>query len=293
MRSSVMSIRTITRSACALSATTLLALGAASCGNGSDGGSDDAAQSGSSASDSGGTDQEAADGSSDGGGSGSGASSDGGSDASSDQASDGSSSAGSDSSTPSASSDDDSDDSDDSDGSSGKGSSDDDSSVASKGSGSGTASGKADGGGSNDQVSDCTASHLKISVDQGDPAAGSVMFTISFTNTGDDPCRIGGYPGVSAVGGGDGTQLGKAAQRGQAGKAAVLIPNGHAEASLKAVDVGDGGGPLGDECEATDADGWRVYAPGSKKAQYVAQDGLHACAGDVDWLTVDGVHGMK
>ncbi|WP_227488341.1 DUF4232 domain-containing protein [Brachybacterium subflavum] len=290
MRSSVMSIRTITRSACALSATTLLALGAASCGNGSDGGSDDAAQSGSSASDSGGTDQEAADGSSDGGGSGSGASSDGGSDASSDQASDGSSFAGSDSSTPSASSDDDSD---DSDGSSGKGSSDDGSSVASKGSGSGTASGKADGGGSNDQVSDCTASHLKISVDQGDPAAGSVMFTISFTNTGDDPCRIGGYPGVSAVGGGDGTQLGKAAQRGQAGKAAVLIPNGHAEASLKAVDVGDGGGPLGDECEATDADGWRIYAPGSKKAQYVAQDGLHACAGDVDWLTVDGVHGMK
>ncbi|MFE5774482.1 DUF4232 domain-containing protein [Brachybacterium sp. NPDC056505] len=280
MRSSVMSIRTITRSACALSATTLLALGAASCGNGSDGGSDDAAQSGSTASDSGGTDQEASDGASDDGGSGSGASSDGGSDASSDQASDGSSSAGSDSSTPSASSDGDSDDS-------------GGSSAASKGSGSGTASGKADGGGSNDQVSDCTALHLKISVDQGDAAAGSVMFTISFTNTGDDPCRIGGYPGVSAVGDGNGTQLGKAAQRGQAGRAAVLIPNGHAEASLKAVDVGDGGGPLGDECRATDADGWRIYAPGSTKAQYVAQDGLHACAGDVDWLTVDGVHGMK
>lgn len=258
MRSSVMSIRTITRSACALSATTLLALGAASCGNGSDGGSD----------------------------------------ASSDQASDGTSSAGSDSSTPSATSDDDSDDSDDSSGSSGKGasdmgSSDGDSSAASKGSGSGTASGKADSGGSNDEVSDCTDSHLKISVDQGDAAAGSVMFTISFTNTGDDPCRIAGYPGVSAVGDGNGTQLGKAAQHGQAGKAAVLIPNGHAEASLKAVDVGDGGGPLGDECEATDADGWRIYAPGSKRAQYVKQDGLHACAGDVDWLTVDGVHGMK
>lgn len=288
MRSSVMCIRTITRSACALSATTLLALGAASCGNGSDGGSDDAAQSGSTASDSGGAGQEPADGASDAGGTGSGASSDGGgSEASSDQASDGSSSSGSDDSAPSASSDD------DSGGSSGKGSSDGDSSAASKGAGSGIASGKADGGGSNDEVSDCTASDLDVSISQGDAAAGSVMFTISFTNTGDDPCRIGGYPGVSAVGDGNGTQLGKAAQRGQAGRAAVLIPNGHAEASLKAVDVGDGGGPLGDECRATDADGWRIYAPGSTKAQYVAQDGLHACAGDVDWLTVDGVHGMK
>ncbi|UQN28870.1 DUF4232 domain-containing protein [Brachybacterium kimchii] len=260
-----MSIRTITRSACALSATALLALGAASCGNGSDDGSGDTAQGGdSAASDSGGASQEPADGTSDGGG---------GSDsgASSDQSSDGSSDKGS----------------------SDNGSSDDDSSVASKGAGSGTASGKADGGGSNDEVSDCTASDLDVSVSQGDPAAGSVMFTISFTNTGDDPCRIGGYPGVSAVGDGNGTQLGKAAQRGQAGKAAVLIPNGHAEASLKAVDVGDGGGPLGDECKATDADGWRIYAPGSKKAAYVEQDGLHGCAGDVDWLTVDGVHGMK
>jgi hypothetical protein len=282
MRTSVMSIRTITRSACALSATALLALGAASCGNGSDDGPGDTAQGGdSAASDSGGASQEPADGTSDGGG---------GSDsgASSDQSSDGSSSASSDSSTPS---DDSSDGS--SDDSSDKGSSDDDSSVASKGAGSGTASGRADGGGSNDEVSDCTASDLDVSVSQGDPAAGSVMFTISFTNTGDDPCRIGGYPGVSAVGDGNGTQLGKAAQRGQAGKAAVLIPNGHAEASLKAVDVGDGGGPLGDECKATDADGWRIYAPGSKKAAYVEQDGLHACAGDVDWLTVDGVHGMK
>ncbi|MBK0332885.1 DUF4232 domain-containing protein [Brachybacterium sp. MASK1Z-5] len=282
MRSSVMSIRTITRSACALSATTLLALGAASCGNGSDDGGADTAQGGdSAASDGGGASQEPADGASDGGGA-----SDSG--AASDESSDGSSSASSDSSTPS---DDTSDDT--SDGSSGKGSSDDDSSVSSKGAGSGTASGKADGGGSNDKVSDCTASNLDVSVSQGDPAAGSVMFTISFTNTGDDPCRIGGYPGVSAVGGGNGTQLGKAAQRGRAGKAAVLIPNGHAEASLKAVDVGDGGGPLGDECKATDADGWRIYAPGSKKAAYVEQDGLHGCAGDVDWLTVDGVHGMK
>ncbi|UEJ81517.1 DUF4232 domain-containing protein [Brachybacterium halotolerans subsp. kimchii] len=289
MRSSVMSIRTITRSACALSATTLLALEAASCGNGSDDGSADTAQGGdSAASDGGGSNQEPADGASDGGGA-----SDSG--ASSDEASDGSSSASSDSSTPS---DDSSSKGSSGKGSSGKGSSDkgssdDDSSVASKGAGSGTASGKADGGGSNDTVSDCTASNLDISVSQGDPAAGSVMYTISFTNTGDDPCRIGGYPGVSAVGGGNGTQLGKAAQRGQAGKAAVLIPNGHAEASLKAVDVGDGGGPLGDECKATDADGWRIYAPGSKKAAYVEQDGLHGCAGDVDWLTVDGVHGMK
>ncbi|MCG7308860.1 DUF4232 domain-containing protein [Brachybacterium sp. ACRRE] len=288
MRSSVMSIRTITRSACALSATALLALGAASCGNGSDDGSADTAQGGdSAASDGGGASQEPADGASDGGG----ASDSGGS---SDESSDDSSSASSDSSTPSDDSSDGPSSKGSSDkGSSDKGSSDDDSSVASKGAGSGTASGKADGGGSNDTVSDCTASNLDVSVSRGDPAAGSVMYTISFTNTGDDPCRIGGYPGVSAVGGGNGTQLGKAAQRGQAGKAAVLIPNGHAEASLKAVDVGDGGGPLGDECKATDADGWRIYAPGSKKAAYVEQDGLHGCAGDVDWLTVDGVHGMK
>ena len=60
---------------------------------------------------------------------------------------------------------------------------------------------------------------------------------------------------------------------------------------MRMVNVAGGGGPLGDDCEAQPADGWRVYPPEATDAAFVAVDGLTACAGDVDWITVDPVVG--
>lgn len=136
---------------------------------------------------------------------------------------------------------------------------------------------------------DCTADHLDTTIAYGDGAAGSVHYTITFTNTGDAACRLAGYPGVSAVSA-DGGQIGKAAQRsGEESAGTTIAAHGRAEATLTAANIDDGGGAIGEACKATEAAGWRIYAPGSKDSSVVQQDGMIACAGDVDWLTIDSV----
>ncbi|PWH07199.1 hypothetical protein DEO23_00595 [Brachybacterium endophyticum] len=274
--------RTLARTICALSATTVLALGVAAC----DGGQGDDSGGGSSA-----DQQKTSDG---GGGDGAeGTSADEDSDKDSGTASDGGSDeAGGTKDSEDPSSSDDASKNDDT--SKGDDSGTSEAPSNHKGKDSGTTTGKATGGGPNDKVSECSSGNLDVGVEQGDSAAGSTLYTITFTNTGDDPCRIGGYPGVSAVGEGNGSQVGQpAAHSGQKGSGAVLIPNGHAQSTLRAVNIGDDGGPLGKECKATTADGFRIYPPNSTKAKYVEQDSFDACAGDVEWLTTDGVHGMK
>lgn len=137
----------------------------------------------------------------------------------------------------------------------------------------------------------CTVDDLETTVDQGDSSAGHLNFTITFANTSEQTCKLDGHPGVSAVGDDDGTQIGDSATReGKARKAVVLIPHAHATADIQAANIGDDGGPLGDSCDATAADGWRIYPPGSKASVYVEQDGLRACAAkNADWLSVSVV----
>ncbi len=140
-------------------------------------------------------------------------------------------------------------------------------------------------------VSACSTDDLKAAVEPRDAGAGSRFYEISLTNTGSEPCRVSGYPGVSVVGHGDGTQLGQDARRsGDAGEATVLIPGAHAVATLQAVNIGTDGGPLGGECDAVAADGWRIYPPDSRESVFVQQQGLTACRSDAEWLTISGMH---
>jgi len=138
----------------------------------------------------------------------------------------------------------------------------------------------------------CAADALDVTAATGDAGAGSVTVTFTFQNVGGEPCTLEGFPGVSAVGDGDGTQIGEPAQRSDRPYEQVVVASGDtATANLRMVDVGSGGGPLGDACQAQPADGWRIYPPGSTDAIFVAVDGLTACAGDVDWITIDPVVG--
>ena len=150
---------------------------------------------------------------------------------------------------------------------------------------------KSEDAASSDSTPKCSAADLSLAVDQGDSAAGHLNYTITFTNTGDQACTLNGHPGVSVVGDGDGTQIGASATReGKVGKAVVLIPNAHATAEIQAANIGEDGGPLGESCQATEADGWRIYPPDSKTSAYVEQDGLRACADkNADWLSVSAV----
>lgn len=117
--------------------------------------------------------------------------------------------------------------------------------------------------------STCTVRNLRIRYadDPGGGAAGSVYGTLTFTNSGSGTCTLRGYPGVSYVGGGNGTQVGQPASRtGDPVTTKTLRPGKSAKAQLRRTQPGN----YGEQCGETKVDGLRVYPPGSTRAAFVA-----------------------
>lgn len=132
---------------------------------------------------------------------------------------------------------------------------------------------------------------IQIVPDAGGGGAGSRYFSVLFTNTGGSSCVLRGTPGVSVVG--DGTQLGKPADRIQTGVRTVRVGVGQSvAASLKVVNIGTDGGPL-DGCTVRKGDGYRVYAPHSKKAVLVPDSSAVACVRGPSFMTVGPVLASK
>ena len=80
----------------------------------------------------------------------------------------------------------------------------------------------------------CKTSGLVVWIDtRGDAAAGSVYYTLKFTNQSGQTCALVGYPGVSAV---DlrGQRLGSAASRSPAGARTVTLANDETAGALAA-----------------------------------------------------------
>lgn len=120
----------------------------------------------------------------------------------------------------------------------------------------------------------------------GGGAAGSVEVTLVLTNNGTAPCALQGWPGVSLVGDGNGTQLGAAAQfdRSTPHPTVNLAPGGTASAPLK---IEQALNYSTSDCQPKPADGFRVYPPGSKESLFVKDADVTACASDsVSLLTV-------
>ena len=134
----------------------------------------------------------------------------------------------------------------------------------------------------------CATSQLSAEITNEQEAAGSRLVDIVLTNTSGEECTLTGFPGVSAVTGNDGTQLGPAALRETGTEAATvtLAPGAQARAGLKISNVG-----LLDAaaCQPQDADGLRIYPPENTDSLYVAVPGLQACAGEVDILSVQPI----
>ena len=135
---------------------------------------------------------------------------------------------------------------------------------------------------------------------QPDPEGGGAGHTDSFVvfrNTGSSPCDLAGAPGVSLVGHDDGTQLGRSAAHIPGAKTPVvhLKGGGTAVAELVYSVVDANGGIYGDgdghdpQCEATQADGYRVYPPHSFRSVFVREAKLYACTTDVNWISVQPV----
>lgn len=133
----------------------------------------------------------------------------------------------------------------------------------------------------------CATSDLSGSIGAGGGgAAGSVEVTLVLTNNGSAACSLQGWPGVSFVGDGNGTQLGNPAafDRSTPHATVVLQPGGTAQAPLKIVQAMNY--PEAD-CKPQKADGFRVYPPGSTESLFVKDDTVTACTTTtVDLLTV-------
>jgi len=106
----------------------------------------------------------------------------------------------------------------------------------------------------------CTTSGLVVWLDTvGNGTAGSIYYTLHFTNLSGRTCTLGGYPGVSAVNL-TGHQLGSAASRNHTGtpQTIVLAPGADATATLQIVEAGNF---QISACHQTTAAGLRVFPP--------------------------------
>lgn len=129
----------------------------------------------------------------------------------------------------------------------------------------------------------CASVHLTASLAPGGAAAGSVYPDLVLTNTGTQRCTLQGWPGVSFVGDGNGTQLGAAGDfdRSSPHGTVTLEPGGAAHAPLR---IANALNYDPSACDPVQADGLRVYPPGETNALFVADPGLTACRSGVQHL---------
>ncbi|WP_406831995.1 DUF4232 domain-containing protein [Pedococcus sp. KACC 23699] len=113
----------------------------------------------------------------------------------------------------------------------------------------------------------CGNSSLAVRLVNLQGAAGSLVGDLRLTNTSRGTCWTRGYPGVSYVGFGNGTQIGRAATW-DAGtiRTITLAPRQHADAPIRLVNVQN---YPASTCRPTPVDGLRVYVPGSTLAKFV------------------------
>jgi hypothetical protein len=114
----------------------------------------------------------------------------------------------------------------------------------------------------------CQTAGLVIWINtQGDGTAGTIFYTLNFTNLSGHACMLRGYPGVSAVNLHGGT-LGRAASResGQTVKSVTLTASHTAHAVLGIVDIG---ALPTTTCPPTTAAGLRVFPPNQKASKVI------------------------
>jgi uncharacterized protein DUF4232 len=140
-------------------------------------------------------------------------------------------------------------------------------------------------------AADCKTSGLVVWLDtRGNAAAGSIYYTLKFTNQSGHTCTLTGYPGVSAV---DlrGHRLGSAASRNPSGVHVVSLPSGATgSAQVRITQAGNFPQPA---CHNVAAAGLRVFPPNQTAAKVVPIP-FQACsrAGPV-YLSVKTVAGTR
>lgn len=146
-------------------------------------------------------------------------------------------------------------------------------------------------GGAGSGTQACVSADLAASIASGSGgAAGSVYVTLKLTNKGTAACTLQGWPGVSLVGSGNGTQIGSAAKFDRSTSHATITvqPGSAAEATLQYVQADN---YERSQCKPAKADGFRVFPPGNKASIFASYPSITGCKStSVSLLTVGGLH---
>lgn len=122
---------------------------------------------------------------------------------------------------------------------------------------------------------------------QGNGAAGTIYYTLQFTNLSGHACTLRGYPGVSGVSLG-GAQLGSAAARSSTTPVRT-ITIGRGKTATATLGITDIGALSPSQCHPTTAAGFRIYAP-NQTAPKLIPFPFAACAkSGINYLTVQAV----
>ena len=139
-----------------------------------------------------------------------------------------------------------------------------------------------------DEPATCTTGQLATVVEDtpGGGAAGSVYRTLVFTNISAEPCRTGGFAGVSYVDTA-GAQIGAPAVRAEELSTGlyVLEPGQSAAAELRETRAQN----YGDACEPQTAAGMLVFPPDDFTSVLVPRTTLACASGTVELLTISAL----
>ena len=116
-------------------------------------------------------------------------------------------------------------------------------------------------------VAECANADLTATYRGGDAAMSHTYGRIVLTNTSDHACRTGGYGGLSYVGGGDGTQIGAAADREPATVRTYVLQPGQRVHS-RVAETSYAPYPKA-KCRPRHVDGFRVYVPDATASQFI------------------------
>ena len=116
-------------------------------------------------------------------------------------------------------------------------------------------------------TAECTNANLTAKYKGGDAAMSHVYGRIILRNTSDVSCWVKGYGRLSYVGGGNGSQVGAAADRTPSSTPKVTLAPGDKVRSAVA-ETSYAPYPK-NQCRPTKVDGFRVYVPDETRSQFI------------------------
>ncbi len=133
----------------------------------------------------------------------------------------------------------------------------------------------------------CANADLKAGYRATDAGAGSRFGEITLTNTSGHACALGGFGGLSYVGGDNGTQIGAPASREGSWRKVIMKPG---QVAVSEIAESTAENYPAATCKPAEVDGFRVYVPDSYDSQFVRHETTGCASKKVSLLSHHAFH---